>query len=87
MRRMSVNRRAPRKAAPSAAADHRFPFSVPAEGQLPGRLAAVLAVVYLIFNESYADPDRTGLAAEAIRLGLARTDPERRYLERRIAGT
>ncbi len=46
-----------------------IPFSVPAGGQLPERLAAVLAVVYLIFNEGYADPDRAGLAAEAIRLG------------------
>ena len=34
---------------------------------LPDRLAAVLAVVYLIFNQGY--PDRGDLAAEAIRLG------------------
>jgi RNA polymerase sigma-70 factor (ECF subfamily) len=34
---------------------------------LPERLAAVLAVVYLIFNEGYGG--RVGLAAEAIRLG------------------
>ena len=36
---------------------------------LPGRLAAVLAVVYLIFNEGYGG--RVDLASEAIRLGRA----------------
>jgi RNA polymerase sigma-70 factor (ECF subfamily) len=46
-----------------------IPFSVPAGPRLPERLAAVLAVIYLIFNEGYGDPDRPGLAAEAIRLG------------------
>jgi RNA polymerase sigma-70 factor (ECF subfamily) len=46
-----------------------IPFSVPAGPRLPERLAAVLAVVYLIFNEGYGDPERPGLAAEAIRLG------------------
>jgi RNA polymerase sigma-70 factor (ECF subfamily) len=46
-----------------------IPFSVPAGPRLPERLGAVLAVVYLIFNEGYGDPDRPGLAAEAIRLG------------------
>jgi RNA polymerase sigma-70 factor (ECF subfamily) len=44
-----------------------IPFAVPSERQLPDRLAAVLAVVYLIFNQAY--PDRDDLAAEAIRLG------------------
>jgi len=44
-----------------------IPFSVPAEHLLPDRLAAVLAVVYLIFNEGYGG--RVDLAAEAIRLG------------------
>ena len=44
-----------------------IPFSVPPPDVLPERLAAVLAVVYLIFNEGYdRAPD---LAAEAIRLG------------------
>jgi RNA polymerase sigma-70 factor, ECF subfamily len=46
-----------------------IPFSVPAGPRLPERLSAVLAVVYLIFNEGYGDPGRPGLAAEAIRLG------------------
>ena len=44
-----------------------IPFAVPADRVLPDRLAAVLAVVYLIFNQGY--PDRADLAAEAIRLG------------------
>jgi RNA polymerase sigma-70 factor (ECF subfamily) len=47
-----------------------IPFAVPAAPRLPERLAAVLAVVYLIFNQGYGDhQDRSGLAAEAIRLG------------------
>ncbi len=47
-----------------------IPFAVPAGPRLPERLAAVLAVVYLIFNQGYGDhQDRSGLAAEAIRLG------------------
>jgi RNA polymerase sigma-70 factor, ECF subfamily len=44
-----------------------IPFSVPPDHLLPERLAAVLAVVYLIFNEGYGG--RGDLAAEAIRLG------------------
>jgi RNA polymerase sigma-70 factor, ECF subfamily len=47
-----------------------IPFAVPAAPRLAERLAAVLAVVYLIFNQGYGDhQDRSGLAAEAIRLG------------------
>jgi len=47
-----------------------IPFGVPAASQLPERLGAVLAVVYLIFNEGYGgQPGPPGLAAEAIRLG------------------
>jgi RNA polymerase sigma factor (sigma-70 family) len=44
-----------------------IPFAVPADRLLPDRLAAALAVVYLIFNQGYTD--RGDLAAEAIRLG------------------
>ncbi|MBV9799276.1 MAG: sigma-70 family RNA polymerase sigma factor [Solirubrobacterales bacterium] len=44
-----------------------IPFAVPAEHLLPDRLDAVLAVVYLIYNEGYSG--RVDLAAEAIRLG------------------
>jgi RNA polymerase sigma-70 factor (ECF subfamily) len=48
------------------------PFRVPPAHLLPDRLAAVLAVVYLIFNEGYTSPPTRGeLAAEAIRLGRA----------------
>jgi RNA polymerase sigma-70 factor (ECF subfamily) len=46
-----------------------IPFRVPPPHLLPDRLAAVLAVVYLIFNEGYGG--RGDLAAEAIRLGRA----------------
>jgi RNA polymerase sigma-70 factor (ECF subfamily) len=46
-----------------------IPFRVPPDRLLPERLAAVLAVVYLIFNEGYGG--RGDLAAEAIRLGRA----------------
>jgi RNA polymerase sigma-70 factor (ECF subfamily) len=46
-----------------------IPFRVPPDHLLPDRLAAVLAVVYLIFNEGYGG--RGELAAEALRLGRA----------------
>jgi RNA polymerase sigma-70 factor, ECF subfamily len=46
-----------------------IPFRVPPPPALPDRLAAVLAVVYLIFNEGYGG--RSDLAAEAIRIGRA----------------
>ncbi len=44
-----------------------IPFRVPADHHLPDRLAAVLAVVYLIFNEGWTS--RNALSDEAIRLG------------------
>ncbi len=66
--------------------DARIPYRVPNEAALPGRLRAVLAVVYLIFNEGYAASSgdhlvRDELCAEAIRLGrllveLIPDDPE-----------
>ena len=52
----------------------RIPYRVPGPADLPSRLAAVLAVVYLVFNEGYlsssseAPPVREELTAEAIRL-------------------
>jgi RNA polymerase sigma-70 factor (ECF subfamily) len=46
-----------------------IPFRVPPDHLLPDRLAAVLAVVYLIFNEGYSG--RGELTAEAFRLGRA----------------
>jgi RNA polymerase sigma-70 factor (ECF subfamily) len=49
-----------------------IPFRVPPDHLLPDRLAAVLAVVYLIFNAGYGG--RVDLAAEAIRLGRALTE-------------
>src|SRR6202022_3669287 len=46
-----------------------IPFRGPPDHLRPDRLAAVLAVVYLIFNEGYGG--RNELAAEALRLGRA----------------
>jgi len=63
--------------------DAGIPYRIPAEADLPGRTAAVLAVVYLIFNEGYTASSgealaRADLCAEAIRLGrlLARLMPD-----------
>ncbi|MFT4184000.1 MAG: RNA polymerase sigma factor [Rhizobium sp.] len=62
-----------------------IPYEVPAKAELPERLAQVLHVIYLVFNEGYSASSgaaivRADLAAEAIRLGrLLRTllpDPE-----------
>ena len=54
--------------------DARIPYRVPDKDELPGRLAAVLAVIYLVFNEGYSSSRgeevlRTDLCDEAIRLG------------------
>jgi len=48
--------------------DARIPFAVPPGHRLPERLDAVLAVIYLIFNEGWGG-GRVDLSAEAIRLG------------------
>src|SRR6476469_1129118 len=55
-------------------ADAKVPFEVPRGAELKGRLASVLEVIYLIFNEGYAatagdDWMRPGLCEEALRLG------------------
>jgi RNA polymerase sigma-70 factor, ECF subfamily len=54
--------------------DAGIPYRVPGEAELPDRLRAVLAVIYLVFNEGYAasagdELVRRELCAEAIRLG------------------
>jgi RNA polymerase sigma-70 factor (ECF subfamily) len=54
--------------------DAGIPYRVPKEADLPERLASVLAVVYLIFNEGYAASSgerliREELTTEAVRLG------------------
>ncbi|MHB8241474.1 MAG: RNA polymerase sigma factor [Solirubrobacteraceae bacterium] len=49
--------------------DARIPFRIPPAHLLPERLAAVLAVVYLIFNEGY--DGRGELSTQAIRLGVS----------------
>jgi RNA polymerase sigma-70 factor (ECF subfamily) len=50
--------------------DAGIPFAIPPDDQLPERLDAVLAVIYLVFNEGWGG-GRVDLAAEAIRLGRA----------------
>jgi RNA polymerase sigma-70 factor (ECF subfamily) len=70
--------------------DAGIPFAVPARDDLPARLDAVCAMVYLIFNEGYAATSdaglvRPGLCAEAIRLArlvvdLLPDEPEPRGL-------
>jgi RNA polymerase sigma-70 factor, ECF subfamily len=64
-----------------------IPYRVPPAELLPQRLAAVLAVLYLVFNEGYGEQDerRAALTAEAIRLAqvlvaLLPAEPEPRGL-------
>lgn len=54
--------------------DARIPYEVPPRAELPGRLDAVLHVIYLVFTEGYSASEgasltRRDLSAEAIRLG------------------
>ncbi|MGA4995514.1 RNA polymerase sigma factor [Nonomuraea bangladeshensis] len=64
-------------------ADKRIPIELPPPAELPARLASLLEVIYLIFNEGYAatagdDWIRPSLCQEAMRLGrvLAGLMPE-----------
>jgi len=55
-------------------ADRRVPFEVPPPAERPARLASVLEVIYLVFNEGYSamagdDFMRPSLCGEALRLG------------------
>lgn len=60
------------RTAANKAVDAHIPYRVPAAEDLGDRVAAVLAVIYLVFNEGYlatsGSPVRDDLAAEAIRL-------------------
>ncbi|HVX43092.1 MAG TPA: DUF6596 domain-containing protein [Mycobacteriales bacterium] len=68
----AMGRRITRAKAKIAAA--RIPYRVPAAEDLPARVAGVLAVLFLVFNEGYlatgpgTDPVRSELTGEAIRL-------------------
>jgi len=67
-------------------ADERVPFEVPRGAELTGRLASVLEVIYLVFNEGYAATSgdhwmRPALCEDALRLGrilaaLVPSEPE-----------
>ncbi len=59
--------------------DAGIPYRIPRDAELPGRLASVLAVLYLVFNEGYTATSgqelaRADLAEEAIRLARILTD-------------
>ncbi len=59
--------------------DAGIPYRIPRDAELPDRLASVLAVLYLVFNEGYtatsgAELARADLAEEAIRLARVLAD-------------
>jgi RNA polymerase sigma-70 factor (ECF subfamily) len=59
--------------------DARIPYEVPGAAELPGRLDAVLRVIYLVFNEGYSPSSgdsatRADLSAEALRLARLLVD-------------
>jgi len=73
-------------------AEARVPFEVPRGEELPERLASVLEVIYLVFNEGFAatsgeDWMRPALCEEALRLGrlLAERAPDEREVHGLVA--
>jgi RNA polymerase sigma-70 factor (ECF subfamily) len=71
----------------------KIPYEVPAPGELPERLGAVLHVIYLVFNEGYsaaagAEVTRADLTVEAVRLGrlLTELQPEPEVPESEVMG-
>jgi RNA polymerase sigma-70 factor (ECF subfamily) len=72
--------------------DAAIPYRIPADADLPGRLRAVLAVIYLVFNEGYTASSgerlvRDELCTEALRLGrlLAELMPEETEIQGLLA--
>jgi RNA polymerase sigma-70 factor (ECF subfamily) len=56
--------------------DAVIPLRVPSGHELPDRLRAVLATIYLVFNAGYGPPVRSELCAEALRLALVTLLPD-----------
>ncbi|HEX4454870.1 MAG TPA: RNA polymerase sigma factor [Kofleriaceae bacterium] len=71
--------------------DAKIPYEVPEAAELPARLDAVMAVIYLIFNEGYAATSgdewlRRDLSREAIRLGQLLVELVADVADLRLAG-